>query len=154
MGLYCLLESFHYFLICDTGFLLFSRPLVSNSKIFTLGLSFLICIIGLIKIPFLEGSEIKPVNPKGSQSWIFIGRTDAEAETPILWPPDAKNWLTEDPYIGKDWRREEKGMAEDEMVGWHHWLNEHEFEQTLGVNKWQGSLIYCSLWGCKELDMT
>ena len=79
--------------------------------------------------------EIQPVNPKGNQSWIFIGRTDAEAETPILWPPDAKNWLTGiDPDAGKDWRQEEKGMTEDEMVGWHHhWLDRHKFEQALGV---------------------
>ena len=73
--------------------------------------------------------EIKPVNPKGNESWIFIGRTDAEAETTILWPPDWKNWLIgKDPYAGKDWRQEEKGMTEDEIVGWHHQLNGHEFE--------------------------
>ena len=73
--------------------------------------------------------EIQPVNPKENQFWIFIGRTDAEAETPILWPPDAKNWLIwKDPYAGKDWRREEKGMTEDEMIGWHHRLDGHEFE--------------------------
>ena len=77
----------------------------------------------------LDCKEIHPVHPKGDQSWIFIGRTDAEAETPILWPLDAKNWLIwKDPDIGKDWRQEEKGMTEDEMVGWHHWLNGHEFE--------------------------
>ena len=77
----------------------------------------------------LDCKEIQPVHPKENQSWIFIGRTDAEAETPILWPPDAKNWLTgKDPGAGKDWRQEEKGMTEDEMVGWHHWLNGHEFE--------------------------
>jgi len=76
----------------------------------------------------LDCKEIKPVNPKGNQSWIFIGRTDAEAETPILWPPDAKNWLIgKDPDAGKDWRWE-KGMTKDEMVGWHHWINGHEFE--------------------------
>ena len=79
----------------------------------------------------LDFREIKPVNPKGNQSWIFIGRTDAEAEAPVLWPPDAKNWLIEkDPDAGKDWRQEEKGMIDDEMVGWHHWLNGHEFEQA------------------------
>ena len=73
--------------------------------------------------------KIKPVNPKGNQSWIFIGRTNAEAETPILWPPDVKNWLIrKDPDAGKDWRHEEKGMTEDEVVGWHHWLNGHKFE--------------------------
>ena len=77
----------------------------------------------------LDCKEIKPVNPEGNQSWIFIGRTDAEAETPILWPPDAKNWLIEkDPVAGKDWRQEEKGMTEDKMVGWHYLLNGHEFE--------------------------
>ena len=82
----------------------------------------------------MDCKEIKPVNPKGNQSWIFIGRTDAEAETPILWPPDGKNWLTgKDPDAGKDWRREQKGMIKDEMVGWHHRLNGHEFEQALGV---------------------
>ena len=77
----------------------------------------------------LDRKEIKPVNPKGNQSWIFIGRTDVEAETPILWPPDVKNWLTgKDPDAGKDWRWKEKGMAEDKMVGWHHQLEEHEFQ--------------------------
>ena len=77
----------------------------------------------------LDCKEIKPVHPKGDQSWVFIGRTDAEAETPIIWPPDVKSWLIgKDPDAGKDWRQEEKGMTEDEMVGWHHWLNGHEFE--------------------------
>ena len=77
----------------------------------------------------LDWKEIQPVHPKGNQSWIFIGRTDAEAEIPILWPPDVKNWLIgKDPDAGKDWRWEEKGTTEDEMVGWHHWLNGHEFE--------------------------
>ena len=77
----------------------------------------------------LDSKEFQPVHPKGNQSWIFIGRTDAEAETPILWPPDAKNWLIwKDPDAGKDWRQEEKGMTEDEMIEWHHWLNGHEFE--------------------------
>ena len=82
----------------------------------------------------LDFKEIKPVNPKGNQSWIFIGRTAADAEAPILRSPDAKNWLIgKDPDAGKDWRQEEKGMTEDEMVEWHHWLNGHEFEQALGV---------------------
>ena len=95
------------------------------------------------------------VNPKGNQSWIFIGRTDAEAETPMLWPPDVKNWLTgKDSDAGKDWRQEEKGTTEDEMVGWLHWLDGHEFEQVLGVGDGQGSLVCCSPWGCKELDTT
>ena len=82
----------------------------------------------------LDCTEIKPVNPKGNQSWIFIGRTDAEAETPILWPPEAKSWLTgKDPDAEKNWGREEKGVTEDEMVGWHHRLNAHEFEQALEI---------------------
>ena len=86
----------------------------------------------------LDCKEIQPVRPKRNQSWIFIGRTDAEAETPILWPPDAKNWLTgEDPDAGKDWRLEEKGMTEDEMVGWYHQFNGHEFEEALGVGDGQ-----------------
>ena len=76
----------------------------------------------------LDCKEIQLVHPKGNKSWVFIRRTDAEAETPILWPPEAKNWIIgKDPDAGKDWRREEKGMTEDEMVAWHHWLNEHEF---------------------------
>ena len=77
----------------------------------------------------LDCKEIQPVHPEGNQSWIFIGRTDAEADTPMLWPPDVKNWLTgKNPDTGKDWRQEEKGMTENEMVGWHHWLNGHEFQ--------------------------
>ena len=96
----------------------------------------------------LDSKEIKPVNPKGNQSWIFIRRTDAEAEAPILWPPDAKNWLIgKDPDAGKDWRQEEKGMTEDEMVGWHHWLDGHEFEQALEVGDGQESLACYSLSG-------
>ena len=104
----------------------------------------------------LDCKEIQLVNPKGNQSWIFIGRTDAEVEAPILWPPDAKNWLTgKDPDAGKDWRQEEKGMTEDEMVGWHHWHNEHEFEQAPGVGDGQGiPILVCSPWGHKESDMT
>ena len=99
--------------------------------------------------------EIQPAHPKGNQSWIFTGRTDAEAETPILWPPDAKNWLLgKDPDAGKDWRQEEKGMTEDEMVGWHHQLDGHEFEQALGVGNGQGGLACCSPWGRKESDRT
>ena len=99
--------------------------------------------------------KIKPVNPKGNQSLIFIERTDAEAEAPILWPPHVKNWLIgKDPDVGKDWRQEEKGTMEEEMVGWHHWLNGHEFEQALGDSEGEGSLACCSPWGCKELDTT
>ena len=89
----------------------------------------------------LDCKEIKPVNPKGNQSWIFFGSTDAEAETLILWPPDVKNWLTgEDPDA--DWRQEENVMTEDEMIGWHHWINGHEFEQALGVGRGQGNLAF------------
>ena len=89
----------------------------------------------------LDWKEMQPVHPKGNQSRIFIGRTDAEAETPILWPPDAKNWLIgKDPDVGKDWRWEEKGMTEDEMVGWHHLLNGHGFGWTPGVGDGQGGL--------------
>ena len=96
----------------------------------------------------LDCKEIQPVHPKGNQSWIFIGRTDAEAETPILWPPDAKNWLFgKDPDSGKDWKQE-KGMTEDEMVEWHHRLDEHESELTLWVGDGQGGLA------CKESDTT
>ena len=103
----------------------------------------------------LDCKEIKPVYPKGNQSWIFTGRTDAEAETPILWTPDVKNWATgKDPDAGKDWRQEEKGMTEDEMVGWHHWLDGHEFEQAPGIGNGQGSQVCCSPWGCKDWDMT
>ena len=98
----------------------------------------------------LDCKVFKPVNPKGNQSWIFIGRTDAEEETPILWPPDVKNWLIwKDPEAGKDWRQEEKEMKEDEMVEWHHWLHAHEFEQAPGVDDGQGSLMCCSPWGHK-----
>ena len=103
----------------------------------------------------LDCKEIKPVNPKGNQSWIFIGGTDAEAETPILWPPDAKNWFTrKDPDAVKDWRREEKGTTEDEMVGWHNQRDGHEFDQALGVGDGQGSLACYSPWGHKESDTT
>ena len=98
----------------------------------------------------LDCKEIKPVNPKGNQSWIFIGRTDAEAEAPVLWPPDVKNWLIgKDPDAGKDCRWEEKWRTEDEMVGWRHWLYGHEFEQAPGVGDGQGSLVCCSPWGCR-----
>ena len=99
--------------------------------------------------------EIQPVNPKRNQSWIFIGRTDAEAESPILWPPDAKSQLTgKDPDAGKDWRQEEKGVTEDEMVGWHHRHNRHDFEKALGDGKGHGSLVCFSPWGHKEWDRT
>ena len=103
----------------------------------------------------LDCKEIQPVHPKGNQSWIFIGRTDAEAEMPILWPPDAKSWLIwKDPDAGKDWSWEKKGTTEDEMVRWHHRINVHEFEQTLGVGDGQGGLACCSPQGLKESDTT
>ena len=97
-----------------------------------------------LEVP-LECKEVKPINPKGDQPWIFIGRTDTEAEAPILWPPDEKSQLFgKDPDSGKDWGQEEKGTTEDEMAGWHYRLNEHEFEQTLGKSERQGSLVCCS----------
>ena len=99
----------------------------------------------------LDCKEIKPVNPKGNQSWIFIGRTDVEAEAPVLWPPDVKNWLIrKDLDSGKDWRQEEKGTTEDEIVGWHHRLNGYESEQAAGNGEGEGSLVCCSPKGHKE----
>ena len=103
----------------------------------------------------LDCKKIQPVHPKGNQSWIFTGRTDAEAESPIFWPPYTKNWLiAEDPDAGKDLRQEEKGTTEDEMVGWHHRLDGCEFEQAPGVGDGQGSLSCCSPCSHNELDMT
>ena len=103
----------------------------------------------------LDCKEIQPVNPKENQFWIFIGKTDAEAEAPIVWPPDAKNWLIEkDPDAGKNWRLEQKGMTEDDMVGCHYQLDGHEFKQAPGVVDGQGSLACCSPWDHKESDMT
>ena len=103
----------------------------------------------------LDCKEIQLVNPKGNQSWIFIERTDAKAEALVLWPPDVKSWLTrKDPSAGKHWCQEEKVMTDDEMVGWHHWLDAYEFVQASGVGDGQGSLMCCSPWGHKELDTT
>ena len=100
----------------------------------------------------MDCKEIQPVCPTRSQSWIYIGRTDAEAETPILWPPDAKNWLTgKDLDSGKGWRLEEKGTTGDEMTGWHHWLDGHEFEQGPGIGDGQGSLACYSPWGSQSI---
>ena len=100
----------------------------------------------------LDSKDIKPVNRKGNQPWIFTGRTDAETEAPTLWPSDVKSWLFgKDPNAGKDERQEEKGMTEDEMVGWHHWLNRHEFEQALGDDE-QGSLVCCRPWGSQRVS--
>ena len=102
----------------------------------------------------LDCKEFQPVHCK-DQSWVFFGRTDAEAETPILWPPDAKSWLIwKDPDAGKDWRQEEKGTMEDEMIRWHHGLKGHGFGWTLGVGDGQGGLACCGSWGCKESYMT
>ena len=101
----------------------------------------------------LDCKEIQPVNPKGSQPWIFIGMADAEAEALALWPPDAKSQLIgKAPDAGKDWRQEEKGTTEDKMVGWYHWVDGHEFEQAPWVGDGQGVLVCCSPWGHKELD--
>ena len=103
----------------------------------------------------LDSKEIKPVSPKENHPWIFIGRTDAEADTTILWPPDVKSWLSrKDTDAEKDWGQEEKGVTEDEMVKWHHWLSGHEFEQTPGDSERQRSLVCCSPWSCKESDTT
>ena len=103
----------------------------------------------------LDCKEIQPVHAKGNQSGILIGRTDAEAETPILWPPDGKNWLVwKDPDAGKDWRQEEKGTTEDEMIGCNHRLNGHEFGWIPGVGDGQGGLAFYSPWSHKELNMT
>ena len=103
----------------------------------------------------LDCKESQPVHPKGNQSWIFIGRTNAEAETPVLWSPDAKNWpMGKDPDAGKDCRQEEKGKTEDKMVGWHRQLNGHGFGWTPGVGDGQGGLVCCSPWGCKEWELT
>ena len=103
----------------------------------------------------LDCKEIQPVHPKGNQSWIFFGRTEVEAETLVLWPPDAESWLIwKDPDAGKDWRQEEKGTTKDEIVGWHHRFNGHGFGWTPGVGDGQGSLACCGSWGCKESDMT
>ena len=113
------------------------------------------CGVGEDSWESLDCKEIKPVNLTGNQSWIFIGRTHAEAEAPILWLSDAKNWLLrKDPDAGKDWRQEDKGMSEDEIIGWHHWLEGHEFEQALGIGDGQGSLASCSPQSHKESDMT
>ena len=107
-----------------------------------------------LESPFYS-KEIKPVNPKGNQSWIFTGRTDAEVEVQIVWPLDVKNWLLrKDPDAGKDWRQDEKGITEDEVVGWHHLLNGHEIEQMPGDGEGKGNLECYSPWGHKESKTT
>ena len=113
------------------------------------------CVAGEDSWDSQDSTARRSINPKENQPWLLIGRTDTEAEAPILRPPDVKNWLIwKDPDAGKDWRQEEKGMTEDEMVGWHRRLNGHEFEQAPGVGDRQGSLACCSPWGHKESDMT
>ena len=124
-------------------------------KLSTKELMLLNCGVGEDSWESLNFKEIQPVHPKGDQSWVFIGRTDAEAETPILWPHDVKSWLIgKDPDSGKDWGQEQNAMTEDEMVGWHHRLNGHEFGWTLGVGDVQGGLAFCGSWGRKESDTT
>ena len=114
-----------------------------------------VCVLEKTPESPLDCKEIQPVHPKGVQSWVFIGRTDAEAETPILWPPHVKSWLIgKDPGAGRDWGQEEKGMTEDEMAGWHHQLDGHEFEWTPGAGDGQGGLACCDSWSRKELDTT
>ena len=111
------------------------------------------CWRRLLRVPWI--AEIQPVHSKGDQSWVFFGRTDAKAETPVLWPSHAKSWLTgKDSDAGRDWGQKEKGMTEDEMAGWHHGLNGHDFGWTLGVGDRQGGLACCDSWGRKELDTT
>ena len=103
----------------------------------------------------LDCKEVKPVNPKGNQSWVFFRRIDVEAEAPVIWPPDAKSQIIgKDPDAGKDRKQEEKGMTEDKMVGWHHWLNGYEFEKAPGDGEGQGILACCSPCAHKELDIT
>ena len=103
----------------------------------------------------LDYKEIHPVHSEGDQPWVFFGRNDAKAETPVLWPPHAKSWLIgKDFDAGMDWRQEEKGTTEDEMAGWHHWLNGRRSERTLGVGDGQGGLTCCDSWGRKESDTT
>ena len=109
----------------------------------------------LLRVPWTARRSSQSINPKGNQPWICIRRTDAEAEAPILWPPDANCQLIgKHPHAGKDWGQEEKGTTEDQMVGWYHWLNGHESEQTPGNSEGQGSLVCCSPWGGNELDTT
>ena len=103
----------------------------------------------------LDCKEIQQVHSEGDQTWDFFGRNDAEAETPVLWPPHTKSWLIGKDFVaGRDWGQEEKGTTEDEMAGWHHWLDGHESEWTPRVDEWQGGLACCDSWGRKELDMT
>ena len=114
-----------------------------------------VCWRRLFRVPWTAVRSNQSVHPKGDWSRVFIGGTDVEAETPILWPPDVKSWLIwKDPDAGKDWGQEEKGMTEGEMVGWHHWHNRYGFGWTLGIGDGQGGLACCGSWACKESDMT
>ena len=117
-----------------------TKVCLAKAMVFPEDLCFWTVVLGKTLESPLYYKENKPAHPKGNQSWIFIGRTDVEAETPIFWPPDMKTWLTgKDPDAGKDWRWEEKGMTEDEIVGWHHWLNGHESEPALEDGERQGA---------------
>ena len=124
-------------------------------KLSTKELMLLICGVGEDSLSLLDCKEIQPIHSKGDQSWVFIGRTDAKAETPICWPPHVKSWfIGKDSDAGRDWGQEEKGTTEDEMAGWSHQLNGHEFGWTLGVGDGQGGLACCNSWGRKESDTT
>ena len=124
-------------------------------KLNTEELMLLNCVLEKTLESSLDGKEIPPVHPKGNQYWVFIGKTDVEAETPIIWLPDEKNWLIwKYSDAKKDWGQEEKGTTEDEMVGWYHRLNWHEFGWTPGVGDGQWSLACCGSWGHKNSDMT
>ena len=112
------------------------------------------CWRRLLRVPW-TARRIQPVHSEGDQPWDYFGRNDAKAETPVLWPPHAKSWLIgKDSDAGRDWRQEETGTTEDEMVGWYHRLDGHEFEQALGIGDGQGGLACCDAWGRKESDTT
>ena len=131
-----------------------SRNVASRNRLYTVQAKIVVDTLMNLVSP-LDCKEIQPVHSKGDQSWLFIGRTGAEAETPILWPLHAKSWLIgKDPDAGRDWGQKEKGTTEDEMAGWHHRLDAHEFGWTPGVGDGQGGLACCNSWGCKELDTT
>ena len=131
-----------------------SRNVASRNRLYTVQAKIVVDTLMNLASP-LNCKEIQPVHSKGDQSWLFIGRTDAEAETPILWPLHTKSWLIgKDPDVGRDWGQEEKGTTEDEMAGWHHRLDGREFEWTLGVGDGWGGLACCDSWGHKESDTT
>ena len=136
-----------WLVLCDCGF----HPVIWVPK----NWCFWTVVLGKTLESFLDCKEIQPVHPKGDQSWVFIGRTDVEAETLILWSPDAKSWLIgKDPDAGKDWGQQEKGTTEDEMVRWHHRLNGHVFGWTPRAGDGQGGLVCCSPWGHRKSDVT